>query len=31
MMIFQQLAGYSLGGADMVRRAISKKKAKQIE
>lgn len=31
MMIFQRLAGYSLGGADMVRRAISKKKAKQIE
>jgi DNA polymerase-3 subunit alpha len=31
MMIFQQLAGYSLGGADMVRRAISKKKVKQIE
>lgn len=31
MMIFQRLAGYSLGGADMVRRAISKKKAQQIE
>ncbi len=31
MMIFQQLAGYSLGGADMVRRAISKKKAAQIQ
>lgn len=31
MMIFQQLAGYSLGGADMVRRAISKKNAEQIE
>ena len=31
MMIFQQLAGYSLGGADMVRRAISKKKVAQIE
>ena len=28
--IFQQLAGYSLGQADMVRRAISKKKAAQI-
>ena len=28
--IFQQLGGYSLGQADMVRRAISKKKAKQI-
>ena len=31
MQIFQQLAGYSLGSADMVRRAISKKKAQQIE
>ena len=31
MMIFQQLAGYSLGGADMVRRAISKKHADEIE
>ena len=29
--IFQQLGGYSLGQADMVRRAISKKKAKEIE
>ena len=29
--IFQQLAGYSLGQADMVRRAISKKKKAQIE
>ena len=29
--IFQQLAGYSLGQADMVRRAMSKKKADQIE
>ena len=29
--IFQQLAGYSLGQADMVRRAISKKKAEQIQ
>ena len=29
--IFQQLAGYSLGQADMVRRAMSKKKAKDIE
>ncbi|MDD3346488.1 DNA polymerase III subunit alpha [Oscillibacter sp.] len=29
--IFQQLAGYSLGQADMVRRAISKKKASQIQ
>ncbi|MEA4941516.1 MAG: DNA polymerase III subunit alpha [Oscillibacter sp.] len=28
--IFRQLAGYSLGQADMVRRAISKKKASQI-
>ena len=31
MQIFQQLAGYSLGQADMVRRAMSKKKAKDIE
>ena len=29
--IFQQLAGYSLGQADMVRRAMSKKKRKEIE
>jgi DNA polymerase-3 subunit alpha len=29
--IFQQLGGYSLGQADMVRRAISKKKAKEIQ
>ena len=29
--IFQQLGGYSLGQADMVSRAISKKKAKEIE
>ncbi|MBR5572075.1 MAG: DNA polymerase III subunit alpha [Oscillospiraceae bacterium] len=29
--IFQQLGGFSLGQADMVRRAISKKKAKEIE
>ncbi len=29
--IFQQLAGYSLGQADNVRRAISKKKTAQIE
>ncbi len=29
--IFQQLGGYSLGQADMVRRAISKKKKDQIE
>jgi DNA polymerase-3 subunit alpha len=29
--IFQQLGGYSLGQADMVRRAISKKKKEQIE
>ena len=29
--IFQQLGGYSLGQADMVRRAISKKKAAQIQ
>ena len=31
MQIFQQLAGYSLGQADMVRRAMSKKKVKEIE
>ena len=29
--IFQVLAGYSLGQADMVRRAMSKKKAKDLE
>ncbi|MCI2105716.1 MAG: DNA polymerase III subunit alpha [Intestinimonas sp.] len=29
--IFRRLGGYSLGQADMVRRAISKKKAKEIE
>ena len=29
--IFQELGGYSLGQADMVRRAISKKKKAQIE
>ena len=29
--IFQQMAGYSLGQADMVRRAMSKKKLKDIE
>ena len=29
--IFQQLGGYSLGQADMVRRAMSKKKVKDIE
>ncbi len=29
--IFQDLAGYSLGQADMVRRAMSKKKAKDVE
>ena len=29
--IFQDMAGYSLGQADMVRRAISKKKKDQIE
>ena len=28
--IFQELAGYSLGQADMVRRAMSKKKAKDV-
>jgi len=31
MQIFQQLAGYSLGGADLVRRAISKKHKDEIE
>ncbi|MBE6940349.1 MAG: DNA polymerase III subunit alpha, partial [Ruminococcaceae bacterium] len=31
MQVFQQLAGYSLGQADMVRRAMSKKKVKDIE
>ena len=29
--IFRRLAGYSLGQADMVRRAMSKKKVKDIE
>lgn len=29
--IFRKLAGYSLGQADMVRRAMSKKKVKDIE
>ncbi len=29
--VFQELAGYSLGQADMVRRAMSKKKVKDIE
>ena len=29
--IFRELAGYSLGQADMVRRAMSKKKAKDVE
>ena len=28
--VFQELAGYSLGQADMVRRAMSKKKAKDV-
>lgn len=31
MQIFQSLAGYSLGGADLVRRAMSKKKEKVLE
>ena len=30
MEIFQKLAGYSLGGADMVRRAMSKKKTEKL-
>ena len=31
LQIFQRLAGYALGQADMVRRAMSKKKVKDIE
>ncbi len=31
MQIFQSLAGYSLGGADSIRRAMSKKKQKVID
>ena len=31
MRIFQELAGYSLGGADLVRRAMSKKKLSVLE
>ena len=31
MQVFQSLAGYSLGKADMVRRAMSKKKFKELE
>ena len=31
MQIFQQLAGYSLGGADLVRRAMSKKHQDEID
>lgn len=31
MQIFQKLAGYSLGGADLVRRAMSKKNVKKLE
>lgn len=31
MRIFQNLAGYSLGGADLVRRAMSKKNLKKLE
>ena len=31
MQVFQLLAGYSLGKADMVRRAMSKKKMKELE
>ncbi len=30
MQIFQKLAGYSLGGADLVRRAMSKKKMDKL-
>jgi DNA polymerase-3 subunit alpha len=31
MQIFQKLAGYSLGGADLVRRAMSKKKVEKLQ
>ena len=31
MLIFQKLAGYSLGGADLVRRAMSKKKLEKLK
>lgn len=31
MQIFRDLAGYSLGGADLIRRAMSKKKQKDID
>lgn len=31
MEIFQKLAGYSLGGADLVRRAMAKKKLEKLE
>lgn len=31
MQIFQKLAGYSLGGADLVRRAMSKKKEEKLK
>ena len=31
MRIFQDLAGYSLGGADLVRRAMSKKKMDKLK
>ena len=31
MQVFQSLAGYSLGKADLVRRAMSKKKMKELE
>ena len=31
LQVFQSLAGYSLGKADMVRRAMSKKKMKELE
>lgn len=31
MQIFQKLAGYSLGAADLVRRAMSKKKTEKLE
>lgn len=31
MQIFQKLAGYSLGGADLVRRFMSKKKTEKLK
>ena len=31
MQIAQEMAGYSLGGADLLRRAMGKKKASEME